>query len=136
MIEREIDTAATQDVINVTEIVAEVFRDRGTGIGFVFSPHTTAALIVSEDDQPDLHEDLKTVARQWLTGVGPFRHKRNDNPNTVAHVLTSFAGVSVPVPVQDGHLMLGRHQNLLLIELDGPRNRRLLFDFIPTGDKT
>lgn len=134
MIEREVQTSAELDVVNVTELVAGAFAANGSGIGFVFTPHTTAALIVSEDDDPDLHEDLKLVARQWLEGVGPFRHIRNDNPNTVAHVLSSFAGASVAVPVEHGVLMLGTYQNLLFLEFDGPKRRKLQFAFVPTGE--
>lgn len=134
MRERTISTRSRMEVVNVTATAAEVFADVGTGVGFVFAPHTTAALIVSEDDTPDLHDDLKLVARDWLAGIGPFRHIKNDNPNTIAHVLSSFAGTSVPVPVTEGRLDLGTYQNLLLLELDGPKKRRLRFAFVATSE--
>lgn len=129
----EVSTAGALDVINVTDLVAEAFAGEGTGIGFVFTPHTTAGILISEADEPDLFEDFKTVAGNWLDDIGPFRHAKNDNPNTVAHVLSSFAGTSVQVPVREGHLALGHYQNVLLLELDGPRVRQLFFDFVPTG---
>lgn len=133
MIEREVSTRSVLDVINVTGVAAEVMGQFGTGVGFVFTPHTTAAIIVSEDDEPDLHHDLKLVAEQWLDGVGPFRHARNNNPNTVAHVLSSFAGSSATVPVESGELSLGTYQSLLLLEFDGPRTRQVRFSFVPTA---
>lgn len=134
MVEVEISTRAQLDVVNVTELVAEKIADSGTGVGFIFVPHTTAAIVISEDDEPDLSEDFKTVAEQWLADVGPFRHVKNNNPNTIAHVLSSFAGPSAQVPVVDGRLGLGVYQNLLFLEFDGPRTRRLQVDFLPTGD--
>lgn len=133
MVEVEIATRSELDVVNVTGLVAEKFTGVGTGVGFIFTPHTTAAIVISEDDEPDLSEDFKTVAAQWLANVGPFRHTKNDNPNTVAHVLSSFAGPSVHVPILDGRLDLGTYQNLLFLEFDGPRTRRLLVDFSSTG---
>lgn len=131
MPEISIDTKAEIDVVDVTETVAEGFSGVGTGIGYVFTPHTTAALIICEDD-PALHEDLKLVAREWLSGIGPFQHIRENNPNTVAHVLSSFASAHVVVPVQDGALDLGVYQHVLLVDFDGPRTRRLRFQFVPS----
>jgi len=129
MDEVSIDTGSTIDVVDVTSIVAEAFSNVGTGIGHVFTPHTTAALIICEDD-PDLHEDLKLVSREWLSGIGPFRHMRENNPNTVAHVLSSFGSAHVTVPLRDGALELGVYQTVLLLDFDGPRTRFLRFRYV------
>ena len=131
MFEISVETRSEIDVIDVTGIVADAFSSAGTGIGHVFTPHTTAALIICEDD-PDLHEDLKLVAREWLSGIGPFRHIRENNPNTVAHVLSSFGGAHVTIPLHNGALDLGVHQTVLLIDFDGPRTRFLRFQFVPS----
>ncbi|NOX29997.1 MAG: YjbQ family protein [Actinobacteria bacterium] len=131
MSEVSIDTQSEIDVVDVTETVAEAFSGVGTGIGHIFTPHTTAAVIICEDD-PNLHDDLRLVAREWLAGIGPFRHIRENNPNTVAHVLSAFASAHVAVPVKDGALDLGTYQHVLLLDFDGPRTRRLRFQFVPS----
>ena len=56
----------------------------------------------------------------------PFKHHRNDNPNAAAHIISSFAGTQLVLPVVDGELVLGTWQRLILIELDGPKTRTIL----------
>lgn len=121
-----IRTIAIKEVIDITEtvanLVAEVSPAVIEGIAFVSIPHTTAALILSENDK-ELREDLIRVAEQWLAGCRPFAHIRKNNPNTEAHVLSSFGGTSLAVAVSNGKLDLGTYQRILFLEMDGPKER-------------
>ncbi|NJM42141.1 MAG: YjbQ family protein [Anaerolineae bacterium] len=87
-------------------------------------PHTTAALLVCEDDD-ELRADLVKVAQNWLAQLEPFSHKRNNNPNAAAHVLSAFGGFQILVPVVAGKVVLGTYQNVLLLEMDGPKRREV-----------
>ena len=56
---------------------------------------------------------------------GDYRHDRIDD-NAHAHLVAGIIGASVQVPYADGELSLGRWQRVLLLELDGPRQREVL----------
>ena len=95
------------------------------GVAVFHILHTTAALILCEDDA-DLREDLVKVADNWLRELRPFRHARRSNPNAEAHILSAFAGASLSIPIVDGKLALGTWQSILLLELDGPKRRKIV----------
>lgn len=124
MQEVTITTESKIDVVNVTERLARYASEVTAGLALYSLPHTTAALLVTEDDD-ELRQDLATVAENWLAEFRPFRHFKNNNPNADAHILSAFAGTSVVVAIEDGELDLGRYQNLLLLEMDGPKERRI-----------
>ena len=88
-------------------------------------PHTTAALIIGEND-PEMLEDYEKVAVELPAPFEPFKHHRNDNRNAAAHVISSFAGTQLTLPVEDGKIVLGTWQRIIFIELDGPKTRTIL----------
>jgi secondary thiamine-phosphate synthase enzyme len=94
------------------------------GLALFYVPHTTAALLMCEDDE-ELRADLVRVARGWLGVCRPFTHIRNNNPNAEAHLLSAFGGHAVAVAIEHGGLDLGIYQNLLLLEMDGPKQREI-----------
>jgi secondary thiamine-phosphate synthase enzyme len=120
----EVQTEAKTQVINITEELAELVKEVKDGLAFFFVPHTTAALLICEDDE-GLRDDLVKVAENWLVDLQPFTHIRRDNPNTEAHVLSAFGGTSVTLAIEEGRLELGNYQNVLLLELDGPKKRTI-----------
>jgi secondary thiamine-phosphate synthase enzyme len=120
----EVITREPMQVIDVTDRVAELVVGTDDGLAFVSIPHTTAALLLSEDDE-ELRRDIIRVARHWFQDCGPFEHIRKNNPNTVAHVLSSFAGTSLTIGIANGQLELGTYQRILFLELDGPKIRTI-----------
>jgi secondary thiamine-phosphate synthase enzyme len=120
----EVDTAGKTGVVNVTERLAGLVDGTEDGIALFFIPHTTAALILSEDDA-ELREDFTKVAENWLADLKPFKHIRKNNPNTEAHVLSAFGGASILLSITDGKLDLGTYQNVMLLEMDGPKTRQI-----------
>lgn len=120
-------TVATErhtHVLNVTEDLAALVDGVEDGLAFFYVPHTTAALLMCEDDA-ELRADLEKVAENWLTEVRPFSHVRKNNPNAEAHILSAFGGHGVLLAVEAGRLDLGPYQNLLLLEMDGPKEREI-----------
>ena len=115
-------------IIDITTRVAECVR-QGTvaeGICCVYTQHTTAAITINENDDPNVCEDiLEALAK--LIPEGGWRHDRVDN-NAAAHIKASIIGPSQAIPVQDGQLRLGRWQAVMLVELDGPRERRVIVE--------
>jgi secondary thiamine-phosphate synthase enzyme len=122
---RRLDIVSERSVqaMDVTDLVAGHSWPDGWLILSV--PHTTAALIIGEND-PEMLQDYEKVAVELPAPFEPFRHHRNDNPNAAAHVISSFAGTQLTIPVEDGRLVLGKWQRLIFIELDGPKSRTLL----------
>jgi secondary thiamine-phosphate synthase enzyme len=123
MIEIKLDSSAAIEAIDVSDRVTAL--DLPDGLAFVQSPHTTAALFISEND-PDMLRDIERVARDLFTPFEPFAHKRNDNPNAAAHLFSSVFGGQLVLPVSDGHLHLQGYQRLVFLELDGPRKGRTI----------
>lgn len=120
----DVITRQSAEVIDVTGQVGGMLAGGGDGLAIVSIPHTTAALVLSEDDE-ELRRDLIRVARRWLEHCGPFEHRKKNNPNTAAHVLSAFGGTSLLLAVAGGRLELGEYQRILLLELDGPKTRTI-----------
>ena len=126
MSEFRVRTASKREMIDVTDRVAAVVNRSGVreGICHVYVPHATAAVVVNENNDPNVCVDiLDALGRQIPEGV--WRHDRIDN-NAAAHIQAAILGPSETVPVVDGRLALGTWQAIMLVELDGPRDRRLV----------
>jgi secondary thiamine-phosphate synthase enzyme len=120
-------TVATERPIQAIDITDRLLVRRWPdGLVLLSVPHTTAALILGEADAGML-EDYERVAGALFAPFEPFRHGRNDNPNAGAHLISSMAGTQLLLPVVQGRLVLGTWQRVVLLELDGPRSRRVDF---------
>lgn len=114
----------TKKKIERRDITAEVVAAAKTlgvssGAILVSVPHTTAAITVGENYDPDVTTDLERAWARWVPDV-PFDH---DEGNSAAHFLSEAIGTSRLVPVANGEPKLGRWQGIFLVELDGPRER-------------
>lgn len=120
----EVRTGSRDEWIDVTGLVAEAVRASGVreGLCVVFAPHTTAAVTVNENADPDVPRD----ARLQLSAISPVRPDyRHAEGNSDAHVKTSLVGPSLQLIVSGGRLLLGRWQGVWFCEFDGPRTRQL-----------
>jgi len=128
MTEFIVRTRKAQEMFDITERVAEVVSRSGVsdGICLVYVPHATAAVVINENADPNVCEDiLEALAR--LIPEGRWRHDRVDN-NAAAHIKATILGPSEAVPIRGGRLGLGTWQSLMLVELDGPRNRTVIVE--------
>jgi secondary thiamine-phosphate synthase enzyme len=87
-------------------------------------PHATAAVAINENADPNIGEDLQEALAK-LIPEGVWRHDRIDD-NAAAHIKAAIIGPSEMVPVKNGTLLLGTWQSLMLVEFDGPRERKVL----------
>lgn len=118
----DVDTTRPRQVLDLTERVNRGIATAKVreGLCALFIQHTTAALTVGEVGE-GTEEDLLDV----LTAMIPqlrFRHA-HDPSHAPAHMIASLLGPSLAVPIAAGRLALGTWQSVLLIELDGPRER-------------
>ncbi len=119
-----VSTQTKTEVINVTDQLAGMVNGVAGGIALFYTPHTTAALLMCEDDE-ELRRDLVRVAEGWLKGLRPFAHIRNNHPNAEAHIFSAFGGTNLAVAIENHQLDLGRYQHILLLEMDGPKEREI-----------
>jgi secondary thiamine-phosphate synthase enzyme len=87
-------------------------------------PHVTAAVIINENDDMQIAQDLLDALDKMIP-EGIWRHDKFDN-NAAAHLKASILGPSESIPIQNGRLTLGTWQSVLFVELDGPRDRKVI----------
>lgn len=87
----------------------------------VFCPHTTAAVTVNENADPDVQHDLLIALGKAFPDRPEFLHSEG---NSAAHAKSSCVGVSEQLIVKGGSLLLGTWQGIYFCEFDGPRRRR------------
>ncbi len=124
-------TGERVQLLDITPRVAEWVRESGVrnGIALVNSLHTTLALFINEF-QGALLEDMRTFLEQVVVQGNYWKHNDPqfsdcDRSNAGAHLRAMLLGHSLALPVQDGELVLGTFQSIILAELDGPRERAL-----------
>ncbi len=119
-----ISTKSKKQVIDITREIQNLLEDKKEeGIFFLFVKHTTAALTTADLD-PGTDLDMLDA----FEAVIPKLHYRHPhNPAHVPdHIMSSIIGASLAIPVVNGTLDLGTWQRVVLIELDGPRERQIV----------
>lgn len=129
----EVATRAKHDLVDVTAPVRAALRRAGVkdGILVAYVPHTTAAITVQENVDPDVGSDLLLALENAVperAARGTYRHAEG---NSDAHVKSSLVGSSVTIVVEGGDLLLGRWQGVFFCEFDGPRRRTVHLKVIP-----
>ena len=128
MAEFVIRTRKSQEMVDITERVVALVRQSGIseGICLVYVPHATAAVAINENADPNVCEDILDALAHVIP-QGGWRHDRIDK-NAAAHIKATILGPSEIVPVREGRLRLGTWQSVMLVELDGPRERTVIVD--------
>src|SRR5262245_62252033 len=125
MTELRIRTTASREMVDLTTRVAEIVARAGIAEGLcnVYVPHATAAVVVNENDDPNVCTDVLD-ALDRLIPAGVWRHDRADG-NAASHIQAAIMGPGETIPVRGGKLLLGTWQAVMLVELDGPGDRRV-----------
>ena len=107
--------------VNINEFLAESFvKD---GVVTVSSLHTTAAITINENGDPDVGRDFFWKLDSLIEQDLGFKHAEG---NSDSHLKTSLVGESVQVPVRNGRCQLGTWQSIYFCEFDGPRRNRTI----------
>ena len=112
-------------MLDITRDVQEVVTESGIqdGICTVFVPHTTAAVTINENADPDVVRDFTMEINKIVPWEDGYRHMEG---NAAAHLKSSMVGFSEQIIIEDGKLVLGTWQGIYFCEYDGPRNRKVL----------
>ncbi len=125
MYEFTVESKVREEMINVTTLVQQAVSESGLdlGLAFCFVPHTTAAITINEDADPDVKRDLLYKLHKEIPQADGYHHAEG---NSDAHIKSSLIGCSELVPFEKKQLVLGRWQGIYFCEFDGPRRRRLI----------
>ncbi len=117
-----ISTRQKDQIIDITDRVESYLREAHTenGLCTVFVAHTTSAITTADLD-PGTDRDFLDALRGMLPHL-KYRHP-HDPGHAPDHLLSSIIGPAVTVPYANGRLLLGVWQRIVLVELDGPRQR-------------
>lgn len=115
-----ISTKKRRQIVDITDEIQTQLPSGFSGAVAVTVLHTTAAITTADLD-PGTDQDLLDALDQLLPRL-PWRHPHNP-AHAPDHLLASIIGPSVVMPAEDGKLILGTWQRLILVELDGPRRR-------------
>lgn len=122
-----VKTRRKREVIDITEQVEKLIAAK-TGACSLFVLHTTAALTTADLD-PGTDLDLLDAFEAM---VPKLRYRHPHNPAHVGdHILSALIGTSISLPVENGRLLLGTWQRVILLEFDGPRERELVLSITP-----
>ena len=121
-----VSTSQRIQLKDITREVASEVEKSGLadGIALVYVPHATAALLINENER-GLVSDLTWMVEHLIPWDKPYEHNRIDD-NAPSHLTSALLGCNLILPVTGGKLERGTWQNIFLVELDGPRQRRVI----------
>lgn len=125
-----IRTTMRTQFIEITNDLRKAVQATGlrSGVCVVYCPHTTAAITIQENADPDVVDDMLLWLNHHIPkDVAGFRHAEG---NSDSHIKSSLVGSSATVIVADGELVLGTWQGVYFCEFDGPRNRIVMVQTI------
>ena len=123
--ECQINSSQENQWIEISSEVQKVITASGIkeGLCVVFIPHTTAAVTINENADPDVKHDVSLA----LSAISPDRREfRHSEGNSAAHTKTTLVSPSITLIVSGGRLLLGTWQGIWFCEFDGPRKRKVL----------
>ncbi|OGR05678.1 MAG: secondary thiamine-phosphate synthase enzyme [Desulfobacca sp. RBG_16_58_9] len=124
----EVATTAGTDILDLTQAVAQELRRSGVASGLLtlFIPGSTAALTTIEFETGVVNDLRAAIQRLFPQDLSYEHDRRWGDGNGYAHVRAAFLKPSLAIPVEDGQLLLGTWQQIVLLDFDNrPRSRRI-----------
>ncbi|KJJ85374.1 protein belonging to Uncharacterized protein family UPF0047 [Candidatus Omnitrophus magneticus] len=127
--ELNIETKKRIEFVDVTARVLDIVKktDVKNGVCYIYVPHTTCALTINENADPDVVKDLEMGLSDIVRDELSYRHSEGNSP---AHLKSSLLGASQIILINDCKFILGVWQAVYFCEFDGPRNRRLFVKIV------
>ena len=116
-------------MIDITDRIEKVVKQsqKENGLVFIFTPHSTAAVALTEDE-PGLKQDWLDFLNEIISGFD-FEHNKIDD-NADSHILSGLIGQGKTLILEKGQLIRGAWQQIFLVELDGPRSRKVMIKIL------
>ena len=122
-------THRKREIVDITDQLQDLLP-AGSGICFLNVLHTTAALATADLD-PGTDLDMLDAFEAMMPKLH-YRHPHNP-AHVPDHILSSLIGTALTLPVENGSVILGTWQRVILVELDGPRRRDLTLQFLQSS---
>ncbi len=128
--ELRIETRSRVEFKDLTGAVQNLVAEShvSSGVCHLFVPHTSAAILINENDDPALQSDLDEFLKRLAPADRDYHH--NDG-NCDAHLKAALIGCSKTLLIENNRLALGRWQGVFLCEFDGPRQRGVRVKIVP-----
>ena len=132
----KVRSQTSPEFIDITDKIEECIESSGVlnGIVVVFSRHTTAAIVIQENE-PLLLDDFTNLLDNIASSDANYRHNdfdvrtvhmhENECPNGHSHCQHLTLGSSESIPVIDGKMPLGKWQRVFMVELDGEKAQQV-----------
>ncbi|MCQ2195566.1 MAG: secondary thiamine-phosphate synthase enzyme YjbQ [Paludibacteraceae bacterium] len=99
------------------EIVGKLGQLPKMGLLHLFIQHTSAALSINENADPDVQTDLGAIFDRLVREREPYYlHTFEGDDDMPSHAKSSIVGASVSIPITNGRLNLGMWQGIYLCE--------------------
>ena len=123
-IKLDVTTKKHTEMQDITRLIQKAVSDSGVkdGICTVFVPHTTAAVTINENADPDVVKDFTKEINKIVPWEDGYLHTEG---NSAAHLKSSMIGFSEQIIIDNGKLVLGTWQGIYFCEFDGPRRRKV-----------
>ncbi len=127
--EFNISSRERYQLIDISDKVEKIVKENGIkdGLVLVFVPHSTAAVLLTENEE-GLKEDWLNFLKKLVSGL-KFEHNQIDD-NADSHLLSGLIGQEKALPIKNGEIIRGTWQQIFLLELDGPRNRKIIVTIV------
>ena len=124
-----IKTKSRFDIVDITDEVQKFVNEEKVkeGIAVIFTSHTTAAVGINENADPNVVFDMKNALNKLVPQYDNYEHSEG---NSQAHVLSSLVSPSLTVIIENSKIVLGTWQNIYFFEFDGARNRKVYVQII------
>jgi len=125
MLERlSVKTRSASELLDITHLVRDAVRKNKTqsGVCFVYTPHTTAGIVINENADPDVKRDITKFLEKLIPKDSGFNHSEG---NSDAHIKSCLCGNSKTVFIENCDLVIGTWEGIFFAEFDGPRTREI-----------
>lgn len=124
LIKLDVITKQHTEMQDITRLIQKAVSDSGVkdGICTVFVPHTTAAVTINENADPNVLKDFAKEINKIVPWEDSYLHMEG---NSAAHLKSSMIGFSEQIIIDNGRLVLGTWQGIYFCEYDGPRHRKV-----------
>jgi len=127
--EFNISTKKKYELVDITERVERIVQESNIkdGLILVFVPHSTAGIVLTEDES-GLKEDWLKVLKKLVSDFDFFHNQIDDNADS--HILSGLIGQGKTLIIKNRRLIRGTWQQIFLMEFDGPRTRRIIIKIV------
>jgi len=130
-----IKTEKKQEFINITSKINKFIEKSKIkkGLCYIFVKHTTAALTLNENADPNVPTDILNCLNKLIPENEKYLHNNIcERRNATAHIKSFLFNFFLTIPFENNKLQLGTWQDIFLVELDGPKERDIILNIVKT----